>query len=76
MDDRYRTHGLGRKLVNLAQGIAQEEVAPTAGCRFVVVDSKQESVAFYERCGFTLLDTAGNRARPESILYLDLHKAT
>ena len=74
VDDRYRAYGLGRKLVNLAQGIAKEEVAPAAGCRFVVVDSKSEAVLFYERCGFTLLDTAENRARSESILYLDLHK--
>lgn len=76
VDERYRDKrfGFGRKLVNLAQGIAKEEVAPAAGCRFVVVDSKTEAVGFYERCGFTLLDTAENRARDEAILYLDLHK--
>jgi GNAT superfamily N-acetyltransferase len=77
VDERYRDRrfGFGRKLVNLAQGIATDEIAPSAGCRFVVVDSKAEAIEFYERCGFTLLDTPENRSRPEAILYLDLHKA-
>lgn len=76
VDERYRDprFGFGRKLVNLAQGITTEEIAPAAGCRFVVVDSKADAIGFYERCGFTLLDTPENRARDEAILYLDLHK--
>ena len=75
VDDRYRGQGLGVQLVNFAQGIAKAEICPAIGCRFVVVDSKAESVRFYERCGFTLVDTAENRARPEPVMYLDLHKA-
>nr|WP_241736187.1 GNAT family N-acetyltransferase [Caulobacter sp. RHG1] len=75
VDDRYRGQGLGVHLVNFAQGIAKAEICPAIGCRFVVVDSKAESIKFYERCGFTLVDTGENRARLEPVMYLDLHKA-
>nr|WP_240454494.1 GNAT family N-acetyltransferase [Caulobacter sp. 17J65-9] len=79
VDDRYRgenSRGLGRILVNFAQGIARAEICPAVGCRFVVVDSKQESIGFYERCGFTMVDTHENRSRTEPVMYLDLHKAS
>lgn len=78
VDARYRgtpSKGLGRKLVNFAQGLAREEVCPAVGCRFVVVESKQDSIGFYEKCGFTLIDTPENRGRQEPVMYLDLHKA-
>lgn len=66
--------GLGRALVNLALGQAKRVVCPAVGCRFVVVDSKKQAVKFYEKCGFTLLDTADNRARAEPVMFLDLNK--
>lgn len=81
VDARYRGEGpfagerLGRLLVNLAQGIARDEICPAVGCRFVVVDSKTESVEFYEKCGFTMVDTPENKARAEPVMYLDLHRA-
>jgi ribosomal protein S18 acetylase RimI-like enzyme len=78
VDARYRgapSKGLGRTLVNFAQGLAREEVCPAVGCRFVVVESKQGSIGFYEKCGFTLIDTPENRRRNEPVMYLDLHKA-
>jgi GNAT superfamily N-acetyltransferase len=66
--------GLGRQLVDLALGIAKGEVCPSVGCRFVMVDSKKDAVKFYERCGFTLLDTPANRNRPEPVMFVDLSK--
>jgi GNAT superfamily N-acetyltransferase len=76
VDDRYRDkRGLGRLLVNFAQGLARDEICPAVGCRFVVVESKRTSVGFYERCGFTMIDTDENRDRAEPVMYLDLHKA-
>jgi len=66
--------GLGRALVNLALGQAKRIVCPAVGCRFVVVDSKRGAVKFYEKCGFTLLDTPANRDRDEPVLFIDLNK--
>jgi ribosomal protein S18 acetylase RimI-like enzyme len=74
VDKDYREANLGRKLVNLALGIVKDSICPKAGCRFVVVDSKASAVGFYKKCGFTFLDTEDNRTRPESIMFVDMHK--
>ena len=74
VDQRVAGKGLGTNLVNLALGQAKHIVCPAVGCRFVVVDSKEESVKFYERCGFTLLDTDANRSRNAPIMWIDLNK--
>lgn len=78
VDERYRgenTRGFGRTLVDFTLGIARTEICPAIGCRFVVVDSKKDSVKFYEKCGFTVVDTDTNRQRPEPVMFMDLHKA-
>ena len=67
----YRRFGLGRRLVAFSLARAQD-ISGLAGCRFVVVDAKAPAVAFYENCGFRLLDTADNRARREPIMFFDL----
>jgi ribosomal protein S18 acetylase RimI-like enzyme len=69
-----RKAGLGRQLVDLALGIAKHEVCPSVGCRFVMVESKQNAVKFYEKCGFTMLDTPENRERGEPVMFVDLSK--
>lgn len=74
VDRRANGLGLGRTLVNLALGRAKSIICPTVGCRFVMVDSKKDAVRFYERCGFTLLDTAANRGRDEPVMFVDLNK--
>lgn len=74
VDRRVGGRGLGRQLVNLALGLAKGIVSPAVGCRFVIVDAKKGAVRFYERCGFTLLDTAANKERDEPVLFLDLNK--
>jgi hypothetical protein len=63
---------LGRTLIEFSVGRSQD-IADIAGCRFVVVDAKTPSVAFYEKCGFRLIDTAENRGRPEPVMFLDLN---
>lgn len=74
VDERFRG-GLGRELVNFSIGIARNEICPAIGCRFVTVDAKQSSVGFYEKCGFTIIDTEANRRSPTPVLFMDLHKA-
>lgn len=78
VDERYRgenSRGFGTMLVDFTLGIARTEICPAIGCRFVVVDSKKESVKFYEKCGFTAVDTDTNRDRDEPVMFIDLHKA-
>lgn len=74
VDRKHRGSRLGQTLVDLALGIARDRISPAVGCRFVMVDSKQPSVGFYLRMGFTLLDTDANRARTEPVMFLDLQK--
>jgi GNAT superfamily N-acetyltransferase len=72
IDQRYRRTGLGRVLVDFSLGVARDTVASTVGCRFVVLDAKKQSVPFYEKNGFRLIDTQTNRARAEPVMFLDL----
>lgn len=74
VDKRLRGIRLGEALVDLAIGVTRDIVCPHVGCRFIVVDSKQQSVEFYRRCGFILLDTDDNRARDEPVMFMDMHK--
>lgn len=76
VDSRFRENGMriGEKLVQLALGIAKEIVSTHVGCRFVFVDSKQSAVKFYEKIGFTTLDTEENRGREEPVMFIDLMK--
>lgn len=76
VDSDLRESGLklGKQLVDLAVAIASEIVAEHVGCRFVVVDSKKDAVKFYEKMGFTLLDTEENKSRREPVLFVDLMK--
>ena len=74
VDRRHRDFDLGTKLVELAIAIADQEIRPHVGCRFVVVDAKQGSIKFYEKMGFRLLDTEANRARDHPVMFLDIGK--
>lgn len=71
----YRGLDLGTQLVTFALGTAKNVVCPAVGCRFAVVDAKTNSVGFYLKCGFTILDTEANKTRPDPIMFIDLHKA-
>jgi ribosomal protein S18 acetylase RimI-like enzyme len=70
----FRTYRFGQKLVSLALGISKGTIAQHVGCRFLVVDAKRGAIGFYEKCGFTLLDTAENRKRESPVMFVDLAK--
>lgn len=74
VDQSVQGSGLGRELVNLALGTTVREICPAVGCRFVMVDAKKNAVKFYERCGFTMLDTPANRERNAPVMFVDLSK--
>lgn len=70
----YAGHRIGEALVDFAVALAADHIGPTVGCRFLVTDSKARSVGFYQKAGFTLLDTEENQARAEPVMFLDLNK--
>ncbi|MFV9631772.1 MAG: GNAT family N-acetyltransferase [Methanosarcinales archaeon] len=51
VDETYERQGFGRFLVLAAIGLALS-VSGIIGCRYFGVDSKGESMSFYERSGF------------------------
>ncbi len=70
--DKHKGAGLGRRLVETVIGIVLLSIVPHAGCRFLILDAKRKSVAFYQRMGFRLLDTSENRKSENPIMFLDL----
>lgn len=73
VDRRMRRKDIGRTLIQFAMSVAKDRIMPAIGCRFLVVDSKQESIDFYLQCGFTLLKTEKNLVSDHPLLYVDLH---
>jgi ribosomal protein S18 acetylase RimI-like enzyme len=74
IDRHCRGNDLGEQLVQLAVAISTKSVMPHVGCRFLAVDSKQESLRFYEKQGFRILDTETNRSRDHPLMFMDLTK--
>lgn len=70
----YRAYKLGKQLVSLALGISKGVISAHVGCRFLMVDAKQDAIGFYSKCGFTMLDTDENRSRPAPVMFVDLAK--
>jgi len=72
VDKRHGGHDLGTQLVNLVVGIANENIMPHIGCRFVVLDSKKDSIKFYLKQGFTLLKTRRNMRSKYPVMFTDI----
>ncbi|MGK3121167.1 hypothetical protein QZH44_08475 [Pseudomonas corrugata] len=71
----YAGHSIGKTLMEFAIALAVHQIAQFVGCRFLVTDSKADSVGFYQnKLGFTLLDTEENRNREHPVMFLDLNK--
>jgi len=73
VDARYRKSGLGRLLMQAGIAIIQENIMPWVGCRYFLVDSKPNSLRFYEKYGFILLDHKENETSENPLLLLDMH---
>lgn len=63
---------IGRQLVETAMGVVLVSIVPNAGCRFMILDAKPKSIAFYRKMGFRLLDTEENHQKPTPLMFLDL----
>lgn len=51
VDKRLLGKGYGENLVEIAISLTKDKIMPIAGCRFIIVDSKQESIDFYKKMG-------------------------
>lgn len=74
VDSKIKGNGIGSQLIDFAVSLSLEAILPVVGCRFLIVDSKRDSVGFYEKSGLTMLDTEKNRTADYPILFMDLHK--
>jgi GNAT superfamily N-acetyltransferase len=69
---QHKGLNIGRSLVDTAIGIVLLSIAPSVGCRFMILDAKPKSIPFYESLGFRLLDTETNKAKRMPLMFLDL----
>ncbi len=55
-------------------GIAQSQIMPHAGCRFLILDANRAKIDFYKKRGFVLVDNEDNNARQNPVMFMDLHR--
>jgi len=70
VDKKYERKGVGRFLLLIAVGKALK-ISEEVGCRFITVDSKEDSIEFYKKGGgFELVKKCKNMTYPT--MYLDI----
>lgn len=69
VDKTCERQGFGRFLVLAAVGLALS-VSEIIGCRYLTVDSKPESMSFYERLGFRVVEKYKHTDFPK--MYIDM----
>ena len=72
MCKEYIGKGIGPQLLETALGVILLSIVPHAGGRFVILDAKSKSIAFYKKLGFRLLDTEANKNAVTPLMFLDL----
>ncbi len=70
VDRKFERKGIGRFLVLAAMGLAMS-VSEIIGCRYITVDSKPDSISFYEKLGFRIVEKYRRSEFPK--MYLDMH---
>ncbi|WP_367344147.1 GNAT family N-acetyltransferase [Methanomethylovorans sp.] len=69
-DERFQRMGVGSYMLHIAIYLTQI-VSEIAGCRYITVDSKPESVGFYTKHGFKLVEESKKKEYP--VLYLNIY---
>jgi GNAT superfamily N-acetyltransferase len=72
VDSELQGQDIGTQLIDWVIALINDHVARHVGCRLIVVDAKKRAVGFYEKRGFTLLDTPANRERDHPVMFLML----
>jgi GNAT superfamily N-acetyltransferase len=73
IDSCLRGKGYGKQLLDFAVAHVTDKVMSNVGCRFLIVDSKQESIGFYEKGGFTRVNSVNNKDVENPMMFIDLH---
>lgn len=73
VDKRLRGKGYGKSLMDYTIAFVTDKIMPHVGCRFLIVDSKKESISFYEKCGFILVDSDEDEDDETKMMFIDLH---
>lgn len=63
VDERFEGCGIGRFLLFWASGKVFQ-LSREVGCRYITLDSKRESLGFYEKFGFKVIKKYANRSFP------------
>lgn len=74
IDVEIQRQGWGRKMLDWVIALVNGHVSNHVGCRLLITDAKQSAVKFYERNGFTMLDTEDNREREAPVMFIVLKK--
>lgn len=72
VDKRLQGNGIGSKFLDWCINHIKLAIMPHVGCRFLVVDAKQDSVTFYKKLGFILLNTESNLVDEHPLMFFDL----
>ncbi len=72
VDKRFQNKGVGRALVAIIAGIARR-MGEHVGMRLLIVQSKPESVSFYQRMGFVQVTSAKEKRRIHRTFFLDIY---
>jgi len=70
VDKEFSGRGVGLHMLKWAIGLVNQ-ISKQIGCRYITVDSKQDSIRFYEREGFKIVKKQRNRDFPP--MYLNMH---
>lgn len=74
IDKTLQGQGFGRMILDWSISHIKLAIMPNVGCRFMVVDAKRGSIPFYEKGGFTLLNTELNHSDEHPLMFIDLCK--
>lgn len=74
VDTSLQGQGVGSQLVDFVIGLATEHVMPYTGCRFLVVDAKPDSVAFYKGKGFLPIGQHADAQQNLAAMFIDLRR--
>ncbi len=74
VDASLQRQGIGSQLVDFVIGLITDHVMPHTGCRFLVVDSKPESVNFYKAKGFLTIGVNNDGESVTTTMFIDLRR--
>jgi GNAT superfamily N-acetyltransferase len=74
VDKRLQGCGYGTQMVDASICLVKDKIMPVVGCRFLIVEAKLNAIHFYQKEGFTLLNTPQNQHSKHPLMFLDLHK--